>query len=189
MNATNQGSVHILWDANLSSQSQANQITSTMGFTPNPYNQAPGGYPAAPQPGGYGASSPNQQPYGLYPQPGGQMPQPQGPGMGYPGQPGQPMPGYPRAPSPNPSMPGYGGGPAPNPSMPGYPRAPSPNPSMPGYGGGAMPVAPAINVRNAGKQSHRYEERTILCVKTKYLMKNISKFQVMEFMVQSTLWK
>ncbi|XP_029926834.1 annexin A11a isoform X1 [Myripristis murdjan] len=126
----------------------ANQISAAMGgFTPNPsmFPQAPGGYPPAPQPGGYGAPSPNQQPYGLYPQPGGTMPQPQGPGMGYPGQagqPGQPMPGYPRAPSPNPSMPGYGAAPAP---MPGYPKAPSPNPSMPSYGGGAMPVAPAVN--------------------------------------------
>ncbi|KAF7666864.1 hypothetical protein LDENG_00086930 [Lucifuga dentata] len=109
---------------------------------PSMYTQAPGGYPPAPQPGGYGVPSPNQQPYGLYPQPGGPMPQPQGPGMGYPGQPGQPMPGYPRAPSPNPSMPGYGGAPAP---MPGYPKVPSPNPSMPGYDGGAMPGAPAIN--------------------------------------------
>uniref|UniRef100_A0AAZ3P1M9 Annexin n=1 Tax=Oncorhynchus tshawytscha TaxID=74940 RepID=A0AAZ3P1M9_ONCTS len=116
----------------------ANQISSSMGgFNPNPAMFTPGGYPQhSPQP-------PNQQPHGLYPQPGGQMPQTQGPGMGYPGQ---PMPGYPQAPSPNPSMPGYGGGPAPNQPMPGYPRAPSPNPSMPGYGGGAMPVAPAINV-------------------------------------------
>ncbi|XP_024280947.2 annexin A11-like [Oncorhynchus tshawytscha] len=115
----------------------ANQISSSMGgFNPNPAMFTPGGYPQhSPQP-------PNQQPHGLYPQPGGQMPQTQGPGMGYPGQ---PMPGYPQAPSPNPSMPGYGGGPAPNQPMPGYPRAPSPNPSMPGYGGGAMPVAPAIN--------------------------------------------
>ncbi|XP_062319403.1 annexin A11a isoform X1 [Osmerus eperlanus] len=114
----------------------ANQISASMGgFNPNPsmFPQAPGGYPSAPQSGGYGAPSPN---HGLYPQPG-------GPGVGYPGQ--QPMPGYPRAPSPNPPMPGYGGGPAPNPSMPAYPRAPSPNPSMPGYGGGAMPVVPAIN--------------------------------------------
>uniref|UniRef100_A0A8C7UHY0 Annexin n=1 Tax=Oncorhynchus mykiss TaxID=8022 RepID=A0A8C7UHY0_ONCMY len=112
------------------------------GFNPNPAMFTPGGYPQhSPQP-------PNQQPHGLYPQPGGQMPQTQGPGMGYPGQ---PMPGYPQAPSPNPSMPGYGGGPAPNQPMPGYPRAPSPNPSMPGYGGGAMPVAPAINVRDTGK--------------------------------------
>lgn len=124
-------------------QSQANQISSSMGgFNPNPAMFTPGGYPQhSPQP-------PNQQPHGLYPQPGGQMPQTQGPGMGYPGQ---PMPGYPQAPSPNPSMPGYGGGPAPNQPMPGYPRAPSPNPSMPGYGGGAMPVAPAINVRDTGK--------------------------------------
>lgn len=115
----------ILWNFNLS-KSQA---------------QAPVGYSYPPQPGGYGAPSPNQQSCGLYPQPGGPMLQPQGPGMGYPGQPGQPMPGYPRAPSPNP---GYGGAPAP---MPGYPKAPSPNPSMPAYGGGAMPVAPPINVR------------------------------------------
>ncbi|KAM6956191.1 annexin A4-like [Aplochiton taeniatus] len=150
----------------------ANQISNSMGgFTPNPsmFNQAPGGYP---QPGGYGAPSPNQQQSGLYPQPGGPgMPQPQGPGMGYPGQPGQPISGYPQAPSPNPPMPGYGGGPAPGQPMPGYgggpapgqpmpgygggpapgqpmpgyPQAPSPNPSMPAYGGGAMPVAPAIN--------------------------------------------
>lgn len=122
------------------------------GFTPNPsmFAQAPGGYPPAPQPGGYGAPSPNQQSYGLYPQPGGAMPQHQGPGMGYPGQPGQPMPGYPRAPSPNPPMPGYGGAPAP---MPAYPNVPSPNPSMPAYGGGgAMPIAPPINVRNTKKR-------------------------------------
>ncbi|KAM3862524.1 annexin A11a [Diretmus argenteus] len=136
----------------------ASQISASMGnFNPNPsmFPQAPGGYPPAPQAGGYGAPSPNQQPYGLYPQPGGNMPQPQGQGMGYPGQPGQPMPGYPRAPSPNPSMPGYPRAPSPNPSMPGYggapapmpgyPKVPSPNPSMPGYGGGAMPIAPAIN--------------------------------------------
>lgn len=143
-------SVHILWHANLF-KSQACQIPAGMGgFTPNPsmLAQAPGGYPPAPQPGGYGAPFANQQSYGLYPQP-------QGPGMGYPGQ---PMPGYPRAPSPNPQMAGfgsapspnapmaggYGGGPAP---MQGYPQVPSPNPSMPAYGGGgAMPVAPAINV-------------------------------------------
>uniref|UniRef100_A0A4W6D916 Annexin n=1 Tax=Lates calcarifer TaxID=8187 RepID=A0A4W6D916_LATCA len=136
------GSVHILWDSNLS-KSQANQISAGMGgFTPNPsmFAQAPGGYPPPPQPGGYGAPFPNQQSYGLYPQPGGTMPQ--GPGMSYPGQPGQPMPGYPRAPSPNPPMAGYGGAPAP---MPGYPNAPSPNPSMPAYGGGAMPIAPPVN--------------------------------------------
>ncbi|XP_018552245.1 annexin A11a isoform X1 [Lates calcarifer] len=121
----------------------ANQISAGMGgFTPNPsmFAQAPGGYPPPPQPGGYGAPFPNQQSYGLYPQPGGTMPQ--GPGMSYPGQPGQPMPGYPRAPSPNPPMAGYGGAPAP---MPGYPNAPSPNPSMPAYGGGAMPIAPPVN--------------------------------------------
>ncbi|XP_073337794.1 annexin A11a isoform X2 [Pagrus major] len=134
----------------------ASQLAAGMGvFTPNPsmFAQAPGGYPTAPQPVGYGTPFANQQSYGLYPQPGGTMPQPQGPGMGYPGQ---PMPGYPRAPSPNPQMAGfgaapspnqpmaggYGGGPAP---MPGYPKVPSPNPSMPAYGGGAMPVAPAIN--------------------------------------------
>ncbi|XP_053291688.1 annexin A11a isoform X1 [Pleuronectes platessa] len=103
------------------------------------YTQAPGVYPSLPQSGGYGATLPNQQSYGMYPQPGGTMPQHQGPAMGYPGQPGQPMQGYPRAPSPNPSMPAYGGAPAP---MPGYP---SPNPSMPAYGGGAMPIAPAVN--------------------------------------------
>ncbi|XP_034464553.1 annexin A11a isoform X1 [Hippoglossus hippoglossus] len=103
------------------------------------YTQAPGVYPSLPQSGGYGARLPNQQSYGMYPQPGGTMPQHQGPAMSYPGQPGQPMQGYPRAPSPNPSMPGYGGAPAP---MPGYP---SPNPSMPAYGGGAMPIAPAVN--------------------------------------------
>ncbi|GLD65112.1 annexin A11-like isoform X1 [Lates japonicus] len=121
----------------------ASQISAGMGgFTPNPsmFAQAPGGYPPPPQPGGYGAPFPNQQSYGLYPQPGGTMPQ--GPGMSYPGQPGQPMPGYPRAPSPNPPMAGYGGAPAP---VPGYPKAPSPNPSMPAYGGGAMPIAPPVN--------------------------------------------
>uniref|UniRef100_A0A8P4G7Q5 Annexin n=1 Tax=Dicentrarchus labrax TaxID=13489 RepID=A0A8P4G7Q5_DICLA len=116
--------------------------------------QALGGYPPAPQPGGYGAI-PNQQSYGLYPQPG----QNQGPGMGYPGQPGQPMPGYPRAPSPNPPMAGYGGAPAPNQPMAGYGGAPAPNQPVAGYGGapapmpayggggggGVMPVAPPVN--------------------------------------------
>ena len=122
------------------------------GFTPNPsmYAQAPGGYPPAAQPSGYGAPAPNQQSYGLYPQPGGGMQHPQSQGMGYPGQPGQPgqpMPGYPGAPQPNQPMPGYGGAPAPS---PGYPKVPSPNPSMPAYGGGGgvMPIAPPINVRN-----------------------------------------
>ena len=144
-----QASVHILWHANLF-KSQACQTSAGVGgFTPNPsmFAQAPGGYPPAPQPDGYGAPFPNQQSYGLYPQP-------QGPGMGYPGQ---PMPGYPRAPSPNPQMAGFGAAPSPNAPMaggygggpapvPGYPQVPSPNPSMPAYGGGAMPVAPAINV-------------------------------------------
>ncbi|XP_070771536.1 annexin A11a isoform X2 [Enoplosus armatus] len=124
----------------------ANQISAGMGgFTSNPsmFAQAPGGYPPATQSRGYGAPFPNQQSYGLYPQPGGTMPQHQGPGMGYPGQPGQPMQGYPRAPSPNPPMAGYGGAPAP---MPGYPKVPSPNPSMPAYGGGGgMPIAPQVN--------------------------------------------
>ncbi|XP_042357881.1 annexin A11a isoform X2 [Plectropomus leopardus] len=124
----------------------ANQIPAGMaGFTQNPpmYAQGPGGYPPATQPSGYGPPVPNQQSYGLYPQPGGSMQHSQGPGMGYPGQPGQPMPGYPRAPSPNPPMPGYGGAQAP---MPTYPKVPSPNPSMPAYGGGgAMPIAPPIN--------------------------------------------
>ncbi|CAG6017023.1 unnamed protein product [Menidia menidia] len=106
------------------------------------FAHTPGGFAPGPQAGAYGAPSPNQQSYGLYPQPGGTMPQQQGPAMGYPGQPGQPMPGYPQAPSPNPPMPGYGGNPAP---MPGYPSVPPSNPSMPAYGGGAMPVAPAIN--------------------------------------------
>uniref|UniRef100_A0A3Q0SHZ1 Annexin n=1 Tax=Amphilophus citrinellus TaxID=61819 RepID=A0A3Q0SHZ1_AMPCI len=121
----------------------ANQISGAMGgFPPNPsiFAQVPGGYPPAPQAGGYGGPVPNQQSYGLYSQPGGTMPPNQGPAMGYPGQPGQPMPGYPGAPSPNPSMPGYGGAPGP---MPGVP---SPNPSMPAYGGGgAMPISPPIN--------------------------------------------
>ncbi|XP_019114283.2 annexin A11a isoform X2 [Larimichthys crocea] len=136
------------YNAGMGSQSSAGMG----GFTPNPsmYPQAPRGYPSGPQPIGYGASVPNQQSYGLYPQPGGTMPPNQAPGMGYPGQPGQPMQGYPRAPSPNPPMAGYGGAPAPNPSMPGYGGAPAPmpaypNPSMPAYGGGAMPIAPAIN--------------------------------------------
>nr|XP_057914079.1 annexin A11-like isoform X1 [Doryrhamphus excisus]XP_057914080.1 annexin A11-like isoform X1 [Doryrhamphus excisus] len=120
----------------------ANQMCHGLGcFSPNPsvYPYIPGGYPPAYHPGGYGAPYPNQQSYGLYPQPGGTMPPPQGPGMGYPGQ---PMPGYPRAPSPNPTMPGYGGAPAP---MPGYPKVPSPNPSMPAYGGGSMPIAAPIS--------------------------------------------
>ncbi|XP_051935972.1 annexin A11-like isoform X1 [Hippocampus zosterae] len=111
----------------------ASQMCQGVGcFLPNPsmYAHAPGDYP----PGGYGAPFPNQQSYGLYPQPGGAMPQ--GPAMGYPGQ---PMPGYPRAPSPNPT--GYGAAPAP---MPGYPKVPSPNPSMQAYGGGAMPMAPPV---------------------------------------------
>lgn len=124
------------------------QIPPAMGgFNPNPsmFNQMPGGYPS-PSPGGFASPHPNQQPCGLYPQPGPGMPQ--GPGMGYPGgaPPGQPMPGYPGAPGMNPSMPGYPKAPSPNPSMPVYPKVPSPNPSMPGYGGGA-PVAPAISVR------------------------------------------
>ncbi|MBN3284240.1 ANX11 protein, partial [Polyodon spathula] len=88
----------------------ANQITSSFGgMNPSPgmFSQAPTGYPAA-QPGGYGAPPPNQQPYGTYPQPGGNVPQ----GMGFPGgaAPGQPMPGYPGAPPANPSMPSYPGG-------------------------------------------------------------------------------
>lgn len=110
-------------------------------FIPNLFKsqapQAPGGYPPTPLSGGYGASFPNQQSHGLYPQPGGAMPA--GPGMGFPGQ-----PGYPQAPSPNTPMAGFGGAPAP---VPGYPKAPSPNPSMPGYGAGAMPIAPPVNVR------------------------------------------
>lgn len=116
------------------------------GFPANPstFAQVPGGYPPDPQPGWYGGPIPNQQSYGLYPQPGGTMPPNQGPGMGYPGQPGQPMAGYPGGPggpSPNPSMPGYGGAPGPMPGMP------SSNPSMPAYGGGGgMPIAPSINV-------------------------------------------
>ncbi|XP_061693544.1 annexin A11-like isoform X1 [Syngnathoides biaculeatus] len=116
----------------------ANQMCRAVGcFSPNPsmYAHAPGSYPPFYLPGGYGAPFPNQQSYGLYPQPGGNMPQ--GPGMGYPGQ---PMPGYPRAPSPNPT--GYGAAPGP---MPGYPKVPSPNPSMPAYGGGTMPMAPPVN--------------------------------------------
>uniref|UniRef100_A0AAY4CI02 Annexin n=1 Tax=Denticeps clupeoides TaxID=299321 RepID=A0AAY4CI02_9TELE len=96
---------------------QANQISASMGgFNPSMF----------PQPGGYGAPSPNQQPYGMYPQPGGGMPQ--GPGMGYP------------APGLNPSMPEYPKAPSPNPSMPAYPQGPSVNPSMPGFGG--VPVVP-----------------------------------------------
>ncbi|XP_061546172.1 annexin A11-like isoform X1 [Phycodurus eques] len=116
----------------------ANQMCQGIGcFSPNPsmYAHAPGGYLAFYPPGGYGVLIPNQQSYGLYPQPGGNMPQ--GPGMGYPGH---PMPGYPRAPSPNPT--GYGAAPAP---MPGYPKVPSPNPSTQAYGGGAMPIAPPVN--------------------------------------------
>lgn len=138
-------SVHKLCSANLS-KPQAGQIPAGMGaFLPNTsvYAQAPGAW----APGGL---APNQQSYGLYPQPGGHMPQPHGQGMGYPGHPGQPMPGYPRAPSPNPPMAGYGGAPAP---MPAYPKVPSPNPSVPGYGGGVpggstMPIAPPVNVNN-----------------------------------------
>ncbi|KAK3554377.1 hypothetical protein QTP70_023086, partial [Hemibagrus guttatus] len=112
----------------------ANDISTALGgFNPNAsmFSQvATGG------PGPY----PNQQPFGLSPQPGGSMPQ--APGMGYPGgpAPGQPMPGYPQAPSPNPPMQGYPQAPAANPSMPGYPQAPATNPSMPGY-----PQAPATN--------------------------------------------
>lgn len=132
---------HILWHANLF-KSQASSVMR--GFTSTPFMlaQAPGLYPPVPQPHGYGAPQPNQQSYGLYPQPGGPMPQTQGPAMGYPGQ---PMPEYPRAPSPNPPMPGYGGAPAP---MPGYPNVPSQTPSMPAYGGSSMPIAPPINVNN-----------------------------------------
>ncbi|XP_077438341.1 annexin A4-like isoform X1 [Vanacampus margaritifer] len=106
----------------------ANQMCHGIGcFTPNPmYAHLPGGYPPVYPPGGYGAPFPNQQSYGLYPQPGGGMPQ--GPGMGYPGQ---PMPGYPTSPNPT----GYG-------AAPGYP---SPNPSTQAYGGGVMPMAPPVN--------------------------------------------
>lgn len=135
-------SVQTLCSANLS-KPQASQIPAAMGaFLPNTslYAQAPGAW----APGGL---APNQESYGLYPQPGGPMPQPHGQGMGYPGQ---PTPGYPRAPSPNPPMAGYGGAPAP---MPGYPQMPSQNPSMPAYGGGApggstMPIAPPVNVND-----------------------------------------
>ncbi|KAG5831762.1 hypothetical protein ANANG_G00307220 [Anguilla anguilla] len=84
----------------------ASQISGAMGgFTPNPsmYSQAPGGYPT-PQPGGFGAPPPNQQPYGMYPQSGGGMPQ----GQGFPTAPsGQPMPSYPAAPA---AAPAFGGG-------------------------------------------------------------------------------
>ncbi|XP_026795003.3 annexin A11a isoform X1 [Pangasianodon hypophthalmus] len=112
----------------------ANEISAALGgFNPNPsmFPQVPTGGPAP---------YPNQQPFGLSPQPGGAMPQ--APGMGYPGgpAPGQPMPGYPQAPSPNPTMPGYPQAPSPNPSMPGYPQAPSANPSMPGYPQGPSPT-------------------------------------------------
>lgn len=116
---------------------QISSITQTM-------SPAMGGYD---QSGCYAGPPPNQQHYGLYPQPGQGMPQ-AGPGMGYPGgpPPGQQMPGYPGAPGLNPSMPGgYPRAPSPNPSMPVYPKVPSPNPSMPGYGGGA-PIAPAVKV-------------------------------------------
>ncbi|KAM9804109.1 annexin A5-like [Neosynchiropus ocellatus] len=115
----------------------ANQMPAGMGAYPNPSMQVPAGYPTPPHPSSYGAPSPNQQSYGLYPQPGGPMNPAQGPGMGFPGQ---PMPGYPQAPSPNAPMPGFGAAPAPT-----YPKVPSPNPSMPGYGGGAMPIVPPVN--------------------------------------------
>uniref|UniRef100_A0AAY5JZB4 Annexin n=1 Tax=Esox lucius TaxID=8010 RepID=A0AAY5JZB4_ESOLU len=122
----------------------ASQISAAMGaFNPTPDMSIPGGYPHP------ATQAPN--PYGLYPQSGGQMPQPQGPGMGYPGQ---PMPGYPQGPPTNPSMPGYGGGPAPNQPMPGYPGAPTPNPSMPGFGGGPaqpMPGYPGRGFRGSIK--------------------------------------
>ncbi|MBN3302764.1 ANX11 protein, partial [Amia calva] len=77
------------------------------------FNQTPS-YPG--QPGGYGAPQPNQQPYGMFPQPGGNVP----PGMGFPGGPAptQPMPGYPGAPAGSPSMPAY------TPSAPGAPVVP-----------------------------------------------------------------
>lgn len=130
---------HISLHANLF-KPQAGQTSSGLeGFT---MAQAPGLYPPVPQPHGFGAPQPNQQSYGLYPQPGGPMPQTQGPAMGYPGQ---PMPGYPRAPSPNPPMAGFGGAPAP---MPGYPNVPSQTPSVPAYGGSSMPVAPPVNVKH-----------------------------------------
>lgn len=133
---------HLSLHANLF-KPQASLTSSAMsGYTSTPFMsaQAPGLYPAVPSPYGSGAPHPNQQSYGLYPQPGGPMPQTQGPAMGYPGQ---PMPGYPRAPSPNPPMAGYGAAPAP---MPGYPNVPSQTPSMPAYGGSSMPIAPPINV-------------------------------------------
>ncbi|KAJ8248578.1 hypothetical protein GJAV_G00243490 [Gymnothorax javanicus] len=90
----------------------ANQISAAVGgFAPNPsmFPQAPGVYPT-PQPAGFGAPPPNQQPYGMYPQPGGAMPQ----APGYPSgpTPGQPMPRYPGVPATNPSMPGFGGAPS-----------------------------------------------------------------------------
>ncbi|XP_066550038.1 annexin A11a [Amia ocellicauda] len=96
--------------------SMADQMASNQGgFQPNPsmFNQTPS-YPG--QPGGYGAPQPNQQPYGMFPQPGGNVP----PGMGFPGGPAptQPMPGYPGAPAGSPSMPAY------TPSAPGAPVVP-----------------------------------------------------------------
>ncbi|KAJ8418260.1 hypothetical protein AAFF_G00139690 [Aldrovandia affinis] len=97
----------------------ANQISSSMGgFNPNPsmFTQAQSGFPT-PQPGGFGAPPPNQQPYGMYPQPGGGMPQGQS---------------FPAAPSPGQPMPSYPGGPA-------------ASPSKPAYGGSSAPVAPPIN--------------------------------------------
>uniref|UniRef100_A0A8C9WNM1 Annexin n=1 Tax=Scleropages formosus TaxID=113540 RepID=A0A8C9WNM1_SCLFO len=87
------------------------------GFNLNPsmFTQAPSGFPS-PQQG-------NQQPYGMYPQPGA--------GMGFPSGPAAPM----------------------GPAAPTGPAASQPMPSYPGtYGGGPspMPVAPAISVSLLG---------------------------------------
>uniref|UniRef100_A0A8C9VCL7 Annexin n=1 Tax=Scleropages formosus TaxID=113540 RepID=A0A8C9VCL7_SCLFO len=94
--------------------SQANQISSTMGgfnLNPSMFTQAPSGFPS-PQQG-------NQQPYGMYPQPGA--------GMGFPSGPAAPMgpaaPTGPAASQPMPSYPGtYGGGPSPMPVAPAISR-------------------------------------------------------------------
>uniref|UniRef100_A0A8C9T0U4 Annexin n=1 Tax=Scleropages formosus TaxID=113540 RepID=A0A8C9T0U4_SCLFO len=102
-----------------------NQISSTMGgfnLNPSMFTQAPSGFPS-PQQG-------NQQPYGMYPQPGA--------GMGFPSGPAAPM----------------------GPAAPTGPAASQPMPSYPGtYGGGPspMPVAPAISVSLLG--GHTVMER------------------------------
>ncbi|XP_039628925.1 annexin A11a isoform X2 [Polypterus senegalus] len=129
----------------------ADQISASFGgINPNPsmFNQGTAGYPA-PQPSGFGAPPPGQQPFGGYPQPGGNMPQ----AGGYPGG---PAPGQPMPPAGQQPVPGYPGAPATNPSMPSYP-APTVAPLKPVNRGtihdfpGADPLKDAEVLRKAMK--------------------------------------